>query len=310
MELSVIIVNWNSYSFLERCIKTLRLVLVGMDFEIIVVDNKSSAEEIKKLRRLDGIELLENDRNMGFAVACNKGYRISNGEYILFLNPDTLVEKDSIGKMVRFLSENNKVAILGPRLVEKNGEIQRSCYRYPNLISEFFLITGLNKLFPNNFVSRWERISDWSHNSIKEVEWVSGASLLTKRAILEDIGLMDEEMFMYREDMELCYRARKSGYKVVYFSNAEIYHYGGASSAKAKEIELEENRLKSIALFFRKSFGKRYFYSYLLLIYFIFNIKAFLSLIAILFQKSQTQDNAKLHHYLKIAKVPFLICRN
>ena len=247
MKFSVITVNYASWPYTLRCVDS--LYKTGYeDFEVVIVDNdqESTVPEIPH-----PVRLIRNSENVGFARACNQGILASDGECVVFINPDTLVGEDFFESLKRFFDENLRAGVAGPRIVEGEGTLQLSARKEPSFVSGFLGRTSLlTRLFPKNPLVRRlfpavERLSGPTM-----VDWVSGACMILRRQTLEEIGQMDERFFMYFEDADLCRRAREAGWLVYYLPQVEVLHHTGASSrSKPRAIW---NLHKSAFLYHRK----------------------------------------------------------
>jgi N-acetylglucosaminyl-diphospho-decaprenol L-rhamnosyltransferase len=246
MRFSVLIVNYASWPLTLRCIASLRETRYE-DFETVVVDNDS----VEPPGLPCWVRLIRNKENVGFARAHNRGIAASNGDLIVLINPDTLVESDFFEHLAGFVSENPRVGILGPRIVDSEGRLQLSARREFNALSGFLGRTSLlTHLFPKSSLvkSQFPAVTDQSHPS--SVDWVSGACMVVRRETLRDVGPLDERFFMYFEDADLCRRARAAGWLVYYLPQVEIVHQTGASSrSRPKAIWLLH---KSAFLYHRK----------------------------------------------------------
>jgi N-acetylglucosaminyl-diphospho-decaprenol L-rhamnosyltransferase len=245
MKFSVIIVNYASWPLTLRCIESLQLTRYR-DFEIFVVDNDS----VKPPELPSWVRLIRNKENVGFARAHNRGIAASSGDPIVLINPDTIVERDFFEHLKGFVSENPRVGISGPRIVDSEGELQLSARREISALSGFLGRTSLlTRLFPKSSLvkNQFPAVTDQSHPT--SVDWVSGACLVVRRETLRDVGPLDERFFMYFEDADLCRRARAAGWLVYYLPHVEIVHQTGASSSKPKAIWLLH---KSAFLYHRK----------------------------------------------------------
>jgi hypothetical protein len=208
------------------------------------------------------IRLIENKNNVGFAKANNIGIQKASGDYILLLNPDTLVKQNSIKKLLQFLQNNQTYGAVGPMIMEKSGKIQLTCARnFPSLLTEFFWISTLNRRLPHNKIIGRYLMSYWNHKDSKEVSCLSGACMLIKANLLKDLNGFDESFFMYGEDVDLCFRIKQNGYRIFYKAESKIYHYGGASSEKIARKAVIYDR-QSIQMFFKKHKGLIYALSY------------------------------------------------
>ncbi len=232
MDLSVVIVSFNARDYLRRCLGSLYEHTEGIAYEVIVVDNASwdgSAEMVES--EFPQASLIRCSANVGFAAACNRGIVQAKGEFILLLNPDTEIADNAFAPMVAYCRQQPQVGILGPKLLNSDGSLQLSCRRFPSHLTGLFNRQSiLTRLLPRNRFSSRYLMSDWNHDSIAEVDWLSGACTLLRRQMLADIGLLDEGFFMYIEDVDICYRAHQGGYRVVYFPQAMVTHHIGRSS--------------------------------------------------------------------------------
>jgi GT2 family glycosyltransferase len=184
------------------------------------------------------VRLLVNKRNVGFGEGNNAALPHTTGRYVLFLNSDTEVTEGALAAMARFADSQPDIGILGPKLLNGDGSLQYSCRRYPNLGTGFFRNTPLGRLFPHNRFTTDYLYQDWDHNTPRDVDWVSGAALMIRRTLLDQIGGFDTTFFMYCEDVDLCWRANHAPleeegcptWRVTYFPDAVIYHLIGKST--------------------------------------------------------------------------------
>lgn len=251
--LSIIIVSYNTKELLINCLHSIFRKSFNIDFEVIVVDNASfddSAKEVKK--NFPEIKLITNRRNVGFSKANNQAFKICKGEYILLLNPDTVVLSNVLKTMVNFMSKNPKCGVLGCKILNPDLTLQRSCFKFPTLLTRFLRMTYLEKLFPRNRFLAMRRLGDWNYNEVREVDFVSGACLMTRKEILENTGFLDENLF-WTEDADLCYRIKKKGWNVCFTPNARVIHYGGQSSASNIYVKLL-NQYWSQIKFYKKHY--------------------------------------------------------
>lgn len=262
MDLSVIIVNWNSGRFLEQCISSIYEQAPKLKFEILVVDNASSDQSLVCLKEFPDVRLIRNKNNFGFAKANNQAIKRAKGQYILLLNLDTVVLKDSLERMVRFLDNNKSVGVLGCKLLNPDGSVQPSCHAFLTLSHVFFEVSQLNGLFPKNrfFIKTLGFLNSFFpklfvNYSVPgkplEVESVMGSCYMIRRKALEKTGLLDENFFLYHEEMELSFRMRQNGYKVMFYPYASIVHYNKHSAKMVPNLVYYE-RCRSILHFFGK----------------------------------------------------------
>ena len=230
-DVSIIIVNWNSVTFLDQCLFSIYQNTIDIDFEVIVIDNASfdGCEEMLQ-QKFPQVRFIQSDRNLGFAKANNTAFNLSTGRNILFLNPDTEIEAGAINFLHNCLISLPKVGIVGAKLINSDNSIQTSCIQaFPTIINQFFNIDVLRNIFP--------RATIWGisplfleKNTPTEVDAVSGASLMINRSVFETVGKFSTDYFMYSEDVDLCYKVHKKGWKAYYVPTAVIVHYGGSST--------------------------------------------------------------------------------
>ena len=250
MKFSVVIVNYASWPYTLRCIDSLYGTGYG-DFNVVVVDNEGGAAP----EMSHTVRLIRNSENVGFARACNQGIRASDGEYIVLVNPDTLVEKGFFEGLDGFFGENSGVGVAGPRIVDDEGNLQLSARKELSFVSGLLGRTSLlTRLFPKSSLVRRLFPAAEELYGPTAVDWVSGACMVVRRQALEEIGPMDERFFMYFEDADLCRRARKAGWLVYYLPQIEVLHHTGASSHSRLRARLKAiwNLHKSAFLYHRK----------------------------------------------------------
>ncbi|HZO89922.1 MAG TPA: glycosyltransferase [Chthonomonadaceae bacterium] len=207
MDLSVIILSWNTCGLLEKCLRSLACSQPGLEYEVIVVDNASEDDSRAMVRRLfPNVRLLVNPTNVGFSAGNNTAIPHATGRYVLFLNSDTVVLEGALAAMVRYADAHPDIGILGPKLLNADDTLQYSCRRFPNLGTGFFRNTPLGRLFPHNRFALDYLYQNWDHATPRDVDWVSGAALMLRRTLLDQIGGFDEDFFMYCEDVDLCWR--------------------------------------------------------------------------------------------------------
>lgn len=255
--LDIILVNWNSGSLLESCLES----VAGADrhgfnlSRIVVVDNASddgSAEDLEKLPL--PITIIRNEKNRGFAAACNQGASDCKSDYLLFLNPDTRLFADSLNGTISFMErpESAKIGICGIQLVDEKGEVTRSCARFPKPLVFFSKMFGLDRFLPAEFPGHFMR--EWDHQEDREVDQVMGAFFLIRRGVFESLKGFDERFFVYFEDVDLSLRAHQTGWQSYYLAHFKAYHKGAGTSEQIKALRLFYS-LRSRILFGFKHFG-------------------------------------------------------
>ncbi|MEI6046802.1 MAG: glycosyltransferase, partial [Chloroflexota bacterium] len=276
LDLSVIIVNYNGQPYVIEGLNALRAGLEGVTAEIFIVDNASTDSSLGAVKRwLENLPegergnytLLENRRNLGYAKANNQAIRQSRGKVVLLLNPDAAVKPDTIGLMLEFMHQHPQVGISGPRILLPNGQLDRPCrrsFKTPSIYLYKFL--GLSKLFPKSRHFGKYYLSYLDENLTTEVDAVIGAFLMIRRKTIAEIGLLDEHYFIYCEDEDWCFQAKKQGWQVYYYPPAVVQHQKGASTNQRKFRMIWEWH-KSVFKFHRKNLAPSYPLPVNLLIY-------------------------------------------
>ncbi|MEY3597616.1 MAG: hypothetical protein RL521_38 [Bacteroidota bacterium] len=234
MKLSVIIVNYNVQYFLEQCLMSVQKALVGISAEVFVVDNVSKDDSVKMVQtRFPEVVLIANKENVGFSRANNQAMRLATGEYILLLNPDTLVEEDTFRRCIDWMDAHPQGGGLGVRMVDGSGKFLPESKRgIPYPMTSFYKISGLYRLFPKSSTINHYYLGHLSEMENNEVEILSGAYMFMRKKTLDEVGLLDEDFFMYGEDIDLSWRILKGGYKNYYLADTRIIHYKGESTKK------------------------------------------------------------------------------
>jgi len=248
-QLDIVIVNYNSTEQLLWCLKSLFDGSNVVSLRVQVHDNASRKDDVDCLKRaFPQISLTKNKQNLGFAKAVNNGLKQGNAPYILILNPDTLVQSGLISTAMGYMADHPEVGVLGPKILDRDGAIQGSARAFPNLLTAIFgRKSVLSRIFPTNPITRENILTDRSDGTTPmEVDWVSGACMLVRREVVNQVGLLDETFFMYWEDADWCRRVWQKGWKVVYFPNVSVTHYVGVSS--------ETNIFRSVFEFHRSIF--------------------------------------------------------
>ncbi len=260
MDLTIIIVNWNSAGYVQNCLNSLRSNIRDIDCEIIVVDNGSfdSCRDMV-LNKYPGVLFLQSNENIGFAKANNMGAEKARGDVLLFLNPDTEVVENAVSKMLAIMKEQPQAGIVGCKLLNTDMTLQRSCIQpFPTILNQTFDADVLHRLFPN--LPLWGTaplVSD--EKGTAEVQVVSGACLMIRSTVFKEVGGFSPEYFMYTEDIDLCYKVERAGYKNCYTGAVSVIHHGGGSSERRKESSYANVQMReSISKFLKKTRGAPY----------------------------------------------------
>lgn len=286
MKLSVIIVNYNVKYFLEQAILSALKALENISHEIIVIDNHSTDGSVEFLsQRFPSIKIIENQTNTGFSVANNQGIQLAQGEFILLLNPDTVVQEDTFEKCITFMDAHKDAGALGVKMIDGKGNfLPESKRAFPSPQVAFFKAFGLAALFPKSKIFGKYHLGYLHENQTHEVEVLAGAFMLIRKTVLDKTGLLDETFFMYGEDIDLSYRIVQAGYKNYYFADTEIIHYKGESTKKGSlnYVKMFYNAMK---IFARKHFTGAYAGLFITLLNIAIYVRAFLAILARIFKR-------------------------
>jgi GT2 family glycosyltransferase len=254
-DLSIIIVSWNVRDLLERCILSLPSPGPELETEIIVVDNASTDGSVDMvLSQFPHVRVVANEENKGFTVANNQGLALSQGRYLLLLNPDAEVVGDALATMVRHGDDHPEVGALGPQLCYPDGSLQSSRRRFPTMVTALVESTVFQEWWPDIRVLRRYYMADTSDEATQPVDWLVGACLLVRREVYDQLGGLDEGFFMYSEELDWCRRIKDAGWEVVYLPSATVVHHEGKSSEQvvaARHIHFQSSKVR----YFRKHHG-------------------------------------------------------
>lgn len=287
MKLSIVIVNYNVEHFLEQCLYSVRKALNGIDSEVFVVDNNSVDGSLKMLaEKFPEVKVMANKDNVGFSKANNQAIRISTGEYVLLLNPDTVVEDDTFTKTLDFMDHHPDAGGLGVKMVDGKGQFLPESKRgLPTPMTAFYKIFGLTALFPHSKKFSRYYMGYLDKEEINTVDILAGAFMLLRRSVLDQCGLLDETFFMYGEDIDLSYRITLAGYKNYYYPKTRIIHYKGESTKKTS-VNYVLVFYKAMKIFAKKHFGQKRAKTLSFFINIAIYFKAFLTLISQFFSKA------------------------
>lgn len=234
MQLSIIIVNFNTKDILKNCLDSAMKNSEGVDYEVIVVDNASSDGSQDLVRKeFSRVKLICNRENLGFAKANNQGIKAAKGKYLLLLNSDTILLDKVLVKALSFIEDRKDAGIVGCKVLNPDRTLQFSCYHFPGFMMELLFFTKDIIKSGNNPFAYYRYMKYWDHGTIRKVDCLAGCFLLIKKEVFDEAGYLDEKFFMYHEDSEFCLRVkRRTKYKVYYYPEPEIIHFGGMSIDK------------------------------------------------------------------------------
>lgn len=252
LEISIIIINWNTKDLLRACLESIYKYPPNVDYEIIVVDNASTDDSPRMVKTdFPQVRLIQNQANLGFAKANNQAIRQSESNFILLLNSDTEVTEGSISGLYQLAQMNAKAAITGPLIRNPNNKIEESCGQIQTPFA--ILATKLQRLSPRllGFMRKWA--SHRTPSGIEQVGWLTGACMLIRRSALNEVGLFDEKIFMYFEDADLCYRLSKADWLMIVDSSIEVFHHRGGTNAN-RQKRSDSAYKSSMRYFYNKHF--------------------------------------------------------
>ena len=268
MDLSIIIVNYKTYDLTVNVINSILDSKFSYSYDIFVVDNNSGDGSLERLedtfKENKNIKLIPSEINGGFAYGNNLAIRRSDSDYILLLNSDTVVEEDTLQNSLDYIKNHDNIGALGVQVNLEDGTLDKACRRsFPNPTNTFFRLFHIpvkNSKF-NNY-----NLNDLDDEGIYEIDCLTGAFMLIDKKALDKVGLLDEEFFMYGEDIDLCFRIKKGGYKIIYYGKSKITHFKGSSSKKQKSKLIYEF-YRAMYIFYRKNLSDDYFFLLNILVY-------------------------------------------
>lgn len=251
--LSIVIVNWKTPHLLASCLDSIEEEDNSKRFEIWVVDNASNDGSVSMIQaKYPYVNVIANRENLGFSKACNQAIPQTSGQFILLLNPDTTVTQGAINKLLKFLAENPDCGAAGPKILNPDGTLQLACRRaFPSVAASFFRVTYLSRLFPKNQLFSRYNLSYIDPDRQLSVDALSGSCMMVRRQVIDQVGLLDEEIFMFGEDIDWCWRIKQAGWSVFYLPDAVVYHIHGAAS-RLRPIGTTVDLHKGMAVFYRK----------------------------------------------------------
>ncbi|MBC8263850.1 MAG: glycosyltransferase family 2 protein [Anaerolineales bacterium] len=254
--LTVVVVTWNSSGPLVNCLRALEAEREVVALELFVVDNASTDGSADVARQIaPWAQVIENHDNRGFAAANNQALTQARGHYVALLNPDAEVLDHALTSLVRHLERMPDVGAAGPMTLKSSGEVDFRCARrFPTLWTELCEVSGLTRRFPRHYLFSGASIGHWDHRDPRDVDALSGACMVIRREALDQVGLLDEDFFMYSEDTELCFRLKRADWRIVYWPEARVRHWGGCSTSQVRDA-MGVEALRSTNRLFRKCYG-------------------------------------------------------
>jgi len=255
VDLSIVILNWNVRDLLRQCLQSVHTARSTLATEVIVVDNASSDDSAAMVRaEYPDVRLMVNAANRGYAGGNNDGIATAAGRYVLILNPDTQVVGDALSTLVAYAEAHPDVGIVAPQLLNPDGSVQPSRRRFPTLTTALFESTWLQSSAPRGVLDDYYML-DRSDDETLQVDWAVGACLLVRRAVIDQVGKLDEGFFMYSEELDWCRRIKGAGWKIVYLPKAQVIHHMGKSSDQVvaqRHIYFQTSKVR----YFRKHHGQ------------------------------------------------------
>jgi len=274
-KISIVIVNWRTPELLRGCLNALGNDEHKDSFELYVVDNASGDESLSILsNEFSYVNVLVNEDNVGFSKACNQVIPKAKGEYVLLLNPDTVVIDNAVSKLAAFLDNNPECGAVGPKILNEDGTLQLACRRaFPSPAAAFFRLTYLSILFPGHPLFAKYNMTYIDPEKAASVDALSGSCMMVRKNVIDKIGLLDEDIFMFGEDIDWCWRIKQAGWQVFYNPQAVIYHSHGAAS-RLRPIGTTFDLHAGMEVFYRKHLAQDYWPIFNQLVYITIRLRA------------------------------------
>ena len=258
MDLSIIIINHNTKNLTNQTVESIFATKPEIDFEIIVVDNSTKEAERYQCER-ERVKVLSNVPNKGFAHGCNTGFQIATGEYVLFLNSDTIMQKDTLDKSVRYMKKHKEVGGLSVQVVLQDGSLDHGCKRgFPTPWNSFCYFSHLDRLFPKAALFNGYKLGHLDRNKTYQIDAGTGAYLMMPGKLYKHLNGFDETFFMYGEDIDLCWRIKAAGYQVIYYADVKCLHLKGQSGKSAKNEFVQYHFYNAMLIFYDRYYTDKY----------------------------------------------------
>ncbi len=256
VDLSIVIVNWNTRALLLNCLHSIAAQLTPFTSQIIVVDNASEDDSVEAVRQtFPTVELIENEKNFGFAKANNLALRECTGRFVLLINSDVVLRDGCFDALYRYMEEHREIGMIGPRVLNGDLTLQESCKEFPTVWNSFCRAVALDTAFPRVRLFSSQLMRYWSHEDIRKVDILSGCFWMVRREALAAVGPLDERFFMYAEDRDWCKRYWEAGWPVVYCPRAEAIHLAEASSSR-DPVRFFVEMSRANLLYWSKHYGR------------------------------------------------------
>lgn len=253
MDLSIIIVNWKVKDLLEKCLRSIFEQTKNISFEVFVVDNASGDGSVEMVReKFTQVDLTSSAENLGFAKGNNLAIKKAAGKYILLLNPDTEILDNALGEMVRFMDTHHGCGIAGCKLLNPDLSLQPSVRAFPDLASQVFILLKIHHLFPHSKAMYKYLVQSFDYEKNQEVDQVMGAFMMIRREVIEKIGLLDENFWLWFEEVDYCKRTKDAGWKILYTPEAKIIHLYGQSFKQTLSVQKQKVLNRSLSYYFKK----------------------------------------------------------
>jgi GT2 family glycosyltransferase len=294
-DLSLCIPTRQARALLRDCLQSIYANTHQVSFEIIVVDNHSCDGTLEMLRdEFPTVRVIANDFNAGYTKPTNQALRVSTGRYALLLNNDTVILPDALDRLVAFADAHPEIGIVTPKVLNRDGTLQKQCRRsFATPWDLFCYFSGLSTLFPKSPLFARYLVTYRDENETHAVDAVSGSCMLIRRAVLEQIGLLDERFFAYQEDADFCFRAKQAGWQIYYYPGAQIIHYASQGGSRINAYRSIYEWHKSYFLYYRKNLAARYVFLFNWFYYAVMVLKLGSALLVNLFRKEKFAGSRK-----------------
>jgi GT2 family glycosyltransferase len=254
MDVSIVIVSWRVRELLKKCLTSIYQETSNVIFEVFVADNASADGTIEMVKKdFPDAHVIANIQNIGFAAACNQAIKKSTGDFILLLNPDTIILDNAIAKTMEFMASTPQAGIVGCKITNTDGSLQPSVRRFPDLLSHIFILFKLHNFFPDFWPIRRYYMRGWPHQTTAPVDQIMGAFYMIRRAMLKQIGLLDQNFYIWYEEVDLCWRAKRAGWLTYFYPGAVIRHQKGESFKQQTPLKLQYIFNRSLLYYFFKN---------------------------------------------------------